>query len=81
MNPNQMLAKIAATVSTLAETEGASESALYLTVCGCDMSTWETLRSVLLGSSLVSIKSHFVTLTPKGKEIGDKINARLAASK
>lgn len=63
------------TLGTLAETnDGTPESMLYIGVCGSDIHKWEQLKGILLMMELITISGNFVTLTSKGKELGDKIN-------
>lgn len=73
-----MLAKIAAVIATLAETNGAPESSLYI-FFGMDMDLWQRVRNVLIEGKLITIKGHYVTLTESGYETARKINARVAS--
>lgn len=77
MTQNDLTALVAATVSTLAETNsGAPESTLYL-LCGTDMRKWQLLRQVLVSADLVTIRANFVTLTDKGRELGARLNTAI----
>lgn len=78
MNRKDALTRIAAVVTTLAETSGSPESALYI-FCNMDIRAYETLRDILLKSGLVSIKGNFVTLTAEGQETAKRLNAAIAA--
>ncbi len=75
-----MLAMTAAILSTLAETDGCPESTLYLLV-DCEWQQFEKLKYILLRANLVQIKSHFVTLTDKGKSTAAAINKAIPAAK
>jgi hypothetical protein len=75
---NQMLAKVAAIITTLAETaDGCPESTLYI-FCDMNMDTWQRMRAVLVGSDLVKISGYWASLTPLGRTTADKINTALA---
>lgn len=80
MDKNNVLAIIAAIICTLAETNGAPESTLYMFV-GMDMDKWELIRRILVEAKLVTISGHYVRLTADGKEKADKINSKLPVSK
>ena len=54
------------------------ESAAYM-VMGMDMSKWETIKSVLLRSKLMTSVAHGMTLTNTGRDMAEKIESfRLA---
>lgn len=72
-----MLAKIAAIVATLDETNGAPESSLYI-FFDMNMNAWTKARSIMIESKLIEINGHFVTLTADGRETARKLNAALA---
>jgi predicted transcriptional regulator len=72
-----MLAKFAAMISTLNETNGAPESSLYI-FFDMNMDVWQRVRSMLISEELVTIKGHFVTLTAKGREMAAKIDAAVS---
>ncbi len=78
MSKGQIYARIAAIVSTLAETGGGPESSIYLAL-GMDMSLWTMLRAVLVENGLVTISGHWCELTDKGRELAEKCNAVLAS--
>lgn len=67
---------IAAIIEALAETDGrCAESTFYLAM-GTDMEAWRIVRGAMVDSGLVVISdSHEVSLTAKGKEIGNKLVA------
>ena len=71
-----MLAKIAAVIATLDETNGSPESMLYI-FFDMNMDVWTRVRDVLLEGDMITIKGNYVTLTEKGREIARKINAEL----
>ena len=73
MDKNELLTRIAAILTTLDETKGSPESMLYIFM-GMDMDKWSQVRNILIDADLVQIKSHYVTLTPKGKETAQKLN-------
>ena len=79
MTQNEMVQKIAAVVSTLGEvkSQGVPESSLYLAVCDSNLDEWNTLKAVMVKSDLIEVKFHAVSLTQKGKQLADKINAAL----
>ena len=67
------------TLGTLAETNnGTPESMIYLGVCKSDIRKWEQLRGILLRGEFVTISGNFVTLTDKGRRVGDIVNEALA---
>lgn len=73
-----LLAKFAAVISTLDETNGAPESSLYI-FFDMDMDLWTRVRQVLIESKLVTIRGHYVELTDAGRETARKINAVIPA--
>ena len=73
MTKEMMLTRIAAIVTTLAETNGTPESMLYI-FCEMDMQAYEMIRDVLTRAKLVTIKGNYVTLTNEGKETARKLN-------
>lgn len=73
------LAKIAAVIATLDETDGSPESMLYI-FFDMDMTTYQNVRNVLLDSELIVIKGNYVTLTQKGKELAQKLNKAITPS-
>jgi hypothetical protein len=72
-NEIQMLAKIAAVLSTLKETNGAPESHLYI-FFGMDLDLWTRIRDILISENLIQVKGHFVTLTPFGIQKATQID-------
>lgn len=79
MDKKALMVRVASALTTLAETSGCPESTLYMALCDSDMASWEVLRSILLRTGFVTIKSHWVTLTPLGKEYAAKIQAVIEA--
>lgn len=77
MNKGQIYARIAAIVTTLAETGGGPESSIYLAL-GMDMGLWMMLRQVLVENGLVTINDHWCELTGKGASLAEQCNAVLA---
>lgn len=77
MNRKDLLVKIAAIISVLAEVDGSPESTLYL-ACGSDMALWEVIRSILVESGQVKISNHYARLTEVGKETAARLNHSLA---
>ena len=68
-----MLAKIAAVIATLDETNGSPESMLYI-FFSMDMDLWTKVRTILIESNLITVKGNYVTLTPAGKVTAQKLN-------
>lgn len=68
--------KLAAIIATLQETNGSPESMLYI-FFDMNMNLWIQVRNALVADGLVTIKAHFVTLTPKGEALATKINSLL----
>jgi len=66
MTKEVLLTRIAATITTLAETNGSPESTIYLAF-GSNIHEWEILRDVLVKAGLVKISGNYVTLTAEGK--------------
>ena len=67
------------TLVTLAETDnGTPESMIYLGVCNSDIHRWEQLRGILTRGKFITISGNFVTLTDKGRRVGDVVNEALA---
>lgn len=77
MTKNELMARVAAAVTTLATTDGCPETTLYIALCEMDMHEWEALRHVLVNAGYVTIRNHYVTLTPSGAVIAAKINLAL----
>ena len=74
MTQTQILARIAAILTTLAETGGGPESSIYLAL-GSDMDLWTKIRNALLEANQISIRGHWVTLTPNGRATAAKLAA------
>ncbi len=76
---NALVNQIAAVLTTLCESQaGCPSSSIYLAM-GCDYSGWARLQGIMEGAGMITVRSHFVTLTAKGRKLGDDINAVLAA--
>lgn len=74
MNRNELNSHLAAILTTLdAINAPAPETSFYLAL-NFDINKWTMLRGILLQGELVTIDSHLVSLTPKGKTIADKCN-------
>ena len=69
-----MMAKIAAVLTTLRDTGGAPESMLYI-FFDMNMDLWTKVRAILIEADLITIKGHYITLTPLGTEKADRLNA------
>ena len=74
MTRNELNAKLCAVKTTLDEVPAAAESTLYMGM-GCDMATWETVRSVLVAGNLATIEHNEVKITAAGHAMAEKINA------
>ena len=74
MTKDVLLARIAAIVTTLEETNGSPESMLYI-FCEMNIQDYELIRDVLVKAGYVTIKGNYVTLTEAGKETAAKLNA------
>jgi hypothetical protein len=79
MDKNQLLVRVAAVVTTLAETDGAPESMLYM-LCDMNMEQYGILRDVLVKADLVSISGNYVTLTRNGQITADRLNKSMKPS-
>ncbi len=71
------LAKIAAVISTLNETNGSPESMLYI-FFDMNMDAWLDVRRALLTSGVINVKGHYVTLTEKGRKLATDIDKAVA---
>ena len=71
------LARVAAILATLEETNGSPESILYI-FCDSNLEEWHFIRGILLEAKLIEINAHYVTLTAKGQETAQKLNAATA---
>ena len=77
MDAKELTALLAAVVGTLAEGGGwCTETQCYM-LGGMDWDKWEVLRHALLRGGLVTMERGVVRLTPKGREMGDRVNAKL----
>lgn len=65
------LAKVTSILITLSELNGSPESVIYLSL-GCDLIEWAAITDSLIERGWISIHAHFVSLTPKGREIAAK---------
>ena len=77
MTQQEVTVRLAAIISTLAETGGAPESAGYI-ACGMDMGAWEVVRGVLTGAKLVTISAHYMRPTQAGRDLAAKLDAVIA---
>lgn len=73
MEKDTLLVQIAAIVTALYETNGAPESMLYIFL-DMNMDLWRKVRTILVESGMVTIKSNYVRLTESGKETAQKLN-------
>ncbi len=75
MTTKELTVYTAAILTTLDEmNSGAPESTFYL-LLQTNMDAWTMLKTVLLDMGVIDIKSHYVTLTSKGRTLARKINA------
>jgi hypothetical protein len=78
MSKNELMALIAAILTSLHEADsGAPESTFYI-LCGMDMDKWNTIRGIMLRANWISIKGNFVNLTAKGTATAIEISRRIA---
>lgn len=81
MDRKQLIADIAAVLTTLREVnEPSPRSSIYMAL-GMDMKRYETLEQALVGAGFVKTTSQTITLTGKGIESADNIIAALANAK
>ncbi len=80
MSKQEIITYVAAILATALDTEPTPfpESTAYMAM-GMDMSKWETIRSILLGGDMVSIRGNAIALTQHGRELAEKCNAASAA--
>lgn len=77
MNREELMATVAAVLTTLDEMKtDVAESMLYLLV-GMDMAKWEMLKGALLRLGFVTCSGHRVALTAAGSALAQKCNAVL----
>ena len=72
-----MIAKIAAIIATLDETNGSPESMLYI-FFDMNMDVWTKVKTILIDADMITIKGNYVTLTAKGKETAKLLNEKLS---
>jgi len=72
---------LSAVLTTALDTEPSPfpETMAYLAM-GSDMSTWETVKQVLIAGQLATFSGHSIRLTDKGRDIARKCNAALATA-
>lgn len=78
MNSQQLSIRVAAVLTTLLETGGSPESMIYLSF-GSDIEGFNIVNGFLLENKFIESRNHYITLTPKGKTLAQKINERLKA--
>lgn len=76
MTRNELLVRIAATLTTLNETGGSPESMIYLAF-GANLDEWVTLKTILLESKMISVRGNYVTLTELGKKTAEEIDSKI----
>jgi len=72
-----VIAKIAAIIATLDETNGSPESMLYI-FFDMNMDVWTKVKTILIDADMITIKGNYVTLTAKGKETAKLLNEKLS---
>lgn len=77
MTRDELNKNLCAVITTLDEVGWSVESTLYIAL-GCDMETWETVKTILVSSHLATVESYRVTITPTGHAMAVKINAFMA---
>jgi len=73
------MADFAATLTTLAETNTAIASTIYLAM-GSDINRYNVVKRMLLATKTAEVTSEMLTITDKGRKIAAQIEAVLAAS-
>jgi membrane associated rhomboid family serine protease len=78
MTKAELYVALAAVLTTALETEPEffPETMAYLAL-GSDMEKWQTVRSVLLQGGFATMQFNSITLTSKGRELAEKLNAVL----
>ena len=76
MTKAEVYSRVASILCTLAETNGAPESTLYI-FCDMDMHKWQSLRGILVGAGYVDIKGNYVRLTSIGLDTAAKLEAAI----
>jgi hypothetical protein len=79
MTQQELNAKLAAILTTLAEVPYAPESMIYLAVCGGDINEFGKLKALLVTAGLVDSVGSAMTITAKGRAVADKINAAVTS--
>lgn len=78
MSEQQVMARVAAILSTLLEAGGGPESSVYLAL-GSNLSLWQGIKGLMVRSDLIRVDGNsWVELTEKGREIAEQCNAVLA---
>lgn len=81
MNYNELVVKLAAVVSTLAETTNPGEnvpaSTIYLAL-GMELHTYESIVGVGTRAGLLNSSAYSVGVTEKGRELASRLEAKLA---
>ena len=49
-------------------------------VGGMSLNTYNIIIETLAGSKWITHKNHYITITPRGKEMGDKVSAAIKAA-
>ena len=78
MDSKQLFIWIATVLTTALECQPCPCSSVY-TALGMDFGKWETLSGIMTRSGLITIHGHSISLTPKGRELAEKINEARAA--
>lgn len=78
LDKRELLIRVAAILTTLAETNGSPESMLYVAVAGMNITDWQAIRNTMIASGWIKVSAHYVTLTDSGRKIATEINAALA---
>lgn len=78
MTKNDILTKVAACITTLAETGGSPESMLYIALTNSNLQDWNDLRDTMVKVGFIQVTNHYVTLTDLGLTTAAKIEAKLA---
>lgn len=79
MTKEQLTTYVAAILTTALETEPSAfpESMAYLAM-GADLSKWQAVKQILVGSGLIEVNGYSIELTTKGRELARRCNAALA---
>lgn len=72
MSKQEIMTAMAAILTTLAETDRAPESQLYIFL-NQDMRKWEIVKACLDHGKFIKTSGHYVTLTKDGLEAAAKI--------